>query len=72
METSISGHNVAVVRAQTHRLELGPIGTCNSCANFAVLYAKNHRRLLGPIEICNSGHKVAVLNAITTNEGWDP
>ena len=27
METSISGHNVAVVRAQTHRLELGPIET---------------------------------------------
>ena len=43
MEISNSGHNVAVVNAQNHRLWLGPIETCNSDAKVAVLNEKNHR-----------------------------
>ena len=43
METSISGHNVAVVRAQTYRLELGPIETCNSGDKVVVSNAINNK-----------------------------
>ena len=40
METSNSGHNVAVVNAQNHRWGLRPIETCNSGTKVAVLHAK--------------------------------
>ena len=40
MKTINSGHNVAVVNAQNHRLGLGPIETRNSRAKVAVLNVK--------------------------------
>ena len=70
METSDSGANHAVLHAQSRRLGMGHIETCNSGAKFALLDAKNH--WWGPIETCKSGPKVAVLHAKATNEGWDP
>ena len=44
METSNSGHYVAVVNAQTNRCGLGTIETCNSGAKVAVLNAKKKVR----------------------------
>ena len=70
MGTINSGHNVAVVNAQNHRLALGPVETSISDAKFAVLNAQNHRWWLGPIETCNFDPKDAVLHAKTTDEGW--
>ena len=72
MGTINSGHNVAVVNAQNHRLALGPVETSISDAKVAVLNAKIHRWGLAPIETCKSGPKVAVLHTKTTDEGWDP
>ena len=43
MGTINSGHNVAVVNAQNHRLRFGPIETSISDAKVAVLNAQNHR-----------------------------
>ena len=43
METSYSGANHAVLRAQNDRSGLGPMETSNSGANNAVLNAQNHR-----------------------------
>ena len=42
METSYSGANYAVLRAQNDRGCLGPIETINSGHNVAVVYAQNH------------------------------
>ena len=70
MGTINSGHNVAVVNAQNHRLALGPVETSISDAKVAVLNAQNHRWWLGPIETCNFDPKDAVLHAKTTDEGW--
>ena len=70
MGTINSGHNVAVVNAQNHRLALGPVETSISDAKVAVLNAQNHRWWLGPIETCNLDPKDAVLHAKTTDEGW--
>ena len=70
MGTINSGHNVAVVIAQTHRLALRPVETSISDAKVAVLNAQNHRSWLGAIETCNFDPKDAVLHAKTTDEGW--
>ena len=43
METSISGANHAVLRAQSDWLGLGPRDTINSGHNVAVVNAHNHR-----------------------------
>ena len=43
METSISGANNAVLRAQSDRCSLGPTEIINSGANHAVLHAQNDR-----------------------------
>ena len=72
METSNSGANHAVLRAQNDRLGLGRRETINSGHNVAVVNAQNHRWGLGPIETFNSDSKVAVLPAKTPDEGWDP
>ena len=42
METSDSGANHTVLHAQSRRLGLGHIETCNSGAKVALLDAKNH------------------------------
>ena len=70
MGTINSGHNVAVVNAQNHRLALGPVETSISDAKVAVLNAQNHRWWLGPIETCNFDPKDVILHAKTTDEGW--
>ena len=70
MGTINSGHNVAVVNAQNHRLALGPVETSISDAKVAVLNAQNHRWWMGPIETCNFDPKDAVLHAKSTDEGW--
>ena len=59
------------MNAQNHRIELGPIETCNSAAKVAVLNAKTTDEGWDPERLGNSGPKVAVLYAKTTNEGWD-
>ena len=43
METSNSGANHAVLRAQSDSLGLGPRETINSGHNVAVVNAQNHR-----------------------------
>ena len=70
MGTINSGHNVAVVNAQNHRVALGPVETSISDAKVAVLNAQNHRWWLGPIETCNFDPEDIVLHAKTTDEGW--
>ena len=71
METSNSGANHAVLRAQNERLGLGRRETINSGHNVAVVNAQNHRWGLGPIETCNSGVKSLFWMHKTTDEGWD-
>ena len=43
METSNSDANNAVLNAQNHRRELGPIESSNSDARHTVMHAHNHR-----------------------------
>ena len=43
METSNSDANHAVLRAQSDRLDLGPIETINSGHNVAAVNAQTHR-----------------------------
>ena len=43
METSDSGANHAVLHAQSRRLGLGHMETCNSGAKVPIMNARNHR-----------------------------